>query len=242
MCDTCISRERRRFLFLAGLGITAAVGMAVGAAPARAAGHDGPRSTMTPDQALNALKEGNRRYVESPQTCTADLAKARESVAQSQAPWAVVVGCSDSRVPPELLFGGLGLGQLFVARNAGNLVDTATLGTVEYGTSQLGAPLVVVLGHERCGAVAAACDDATKHTKLPGAIGPMVEPIVPVALAMKDKPGDFIDNTVRESARRTAALLAKNSTILSGLVAEGHLKIVAARYDLDDGTVEYLAA
>jgi carbonic anhydrase len=134
----------------------------------------------------------------------------------------------------------VGPGELFVARNAGNMVDTATMGTVEYGAEHLGSPLIVVLGHERCGAVVAACDVATKNTKLPGSIGPMVKPIVPAAMAMKSKPGDFVDNTVRESAKRTAARLAA-SPILSHLVKGEKLKIVAARYDLDDGKVEYLA-
>ena len=98
-----------------------------------ASGVAAPRKTRsprsTPDQALAALKEGNARYVSSPQVCVMDLAKRRADVASSQAPWAIIVGCSDSRVPPELLFGGLGLGELFVARNAGNMVDTATMGT-----------------------------------------------------------------------------------------------------------------
>jgi carbonic anhydrase len=151
------------------------------------------------------------------------------------------VGCADSRVAPELLFGGVGPGELFVARNAGNMVDTATMGTVEYGSEHLGSPLIVVLGHERCGAVVAACEVATKNTKLPGSIGPMVKPIVPAATAMKGKPGDFVDNTVRESARRTAARLTTASPILSHLIKDGKLKIVAARYDLDEGKVEYLS-
>jgi carbonic anhydrase len=114
------------------------------------------------------------------------------------------------------------------------------MGTVEYGAEHLGAPLVVVLGHQRCGAVAAACEVATKQAKFPGSIGPMVRPIVPAATAMRGKPGDFVDNTVRESARRTARRIASASPILSRLVKDGKLKIVAARYSLDDGKVEYL--
>src|SRR5215475_14033634 len=111
-------------------------------------------------------------------------------------------------VPLEPLIGGLGLGELFVARNAGNMVDTATMGTVEYGAEVLGAPLVVVLGHQRCGAVATACDAVTKRAKFPGSIDPMVQPIIPAAAAVRGKPGDFVDNAVRESARRTARRLA----------------------------------
>jgi carbonic anhydrase len=229
--------DRRTLLASGGLAL-AATGLGLGIATARAA--DGAKTTLTPDQALAALKDGNARYVADPQVCVADLAKRRSSVATHQAPWAIIVGCSDSRVPPELLFGGLGLGELFVARNAGNMVDTATMGTVEYGAEVLGAPLLVVLGHERCGAVAAACDVVTKQAKFPGSIGPMVRPIVPAATAMRGKPGDFVDNTVRESARRTAAQMSTRSPMLSRLVKDGKLKIVAARYDLDQGKVEYL--
>ena len=237
MCDYGDHRQidRRRLLALAGL---AAAGVGLGTAPARAA--EGHKTSLTANQALAALKAGNARYVSDPQVCVMDLAKRRGSLAGHQAPWAIIVGCADSRVPPELLFGGLGLGELFVARNAGNLVDTATMGTVEYGAEHLGAPLVVVLGHEKCGAVSAACDVVTKNAKYPGSIGPMVAPIIPAATAVRGKPGDFVDNTVRESARRTAARLATASPILSHLIKDEKLKIVAARYDLDDGKVEYL--
>ncbi len=217
----------------------AAASLGLGMRPAIAA--DAKKTALTPDQALAALKEGNARFVSNPQACVMDLAKRRADVANSQAPWATIVGCADSRVAPELLFGGVGPGELFVARNAGNMVDTATMGTVEYGSEHLGSPLIVVLGHERCGAVVAACEVATKNTKLPGSIGPMVKPIVPAATAMKGKPGDFVDNTVRESARRTAARLTTASPILSHLIKDGKLKIVAARYDLDEGKVEYLS-
>jgi carbonic anhydrase len=148
--------------------------------------------------------------------------------------------CSDSRVPPELLFGGLGVGELFVARNAGNMADTATMGTIEYGVEHLGIPLVVVMGHERCGAVAAACEVVEKHTKFPGSIGPMVDAIVPAAKAVYGKPGDFVDNTVRESAKRTAAKIATKSEIVSHFIKDNRAKVLAARYDLDDGKVEFL--
>ena len=161
-------------------------------------------------------------------------------MAEHQAPWATIISCADSRVPPELIFGGHGLGELFVARNAGNLVDTATLGTVEYGAAVLGSPLIVVLAHTSCGAVKAACDIATKNATFPGAIGPMVEPIVPAALAVRGQAGDFANNAAKESARRTAARLTATSTLIAGLAGEGKLKIVAAIYDLQSGVVTYL--
>ena len=196
------------------------------------------RRSLTPDQALAALKAGNARYVSNPQVCVMDLAKRRTEVAPHQAPWAIIVGCSDSRVPPELLFGGLGLGELFVARNAGNMVDVATMGTIEYGAEHLGAPLVVVLAHESCGAVAAACDVLIKNAKLDGSMGPMVQPIVEVAKTLA-KSGACDVDAVRESARQTAKKVAAEPDPVAP-VKHQKLKIVAARYDLDNGKVEYL--
>ncbi len=224
--------DRRALLALAGFGLASA-GLGLGIAPAYSA--EGKKTSLSADQALAKLKDGNARYVSNPQVCVMDLAKRRTELAAHQAPWAVIVGCSDSRVPPELLFGGLGLGELFVARNAGNMVDTATMGTIEYGAEHLGAPLVVVLGHESCGAVSAACSVVTKKAKLEGSMGPMVQPIVEVARAMTKSGSCDVDMVVRESAKRTAKKVA-GSPILSHLKT----KVVAARYDLDNGKVEFL--
>ena len=241
MCDICDQRaiDRRKFLALAGLSL-AAGGVLLGAGRAANAA-SGPTTSVTADQALAKLKAGNDKYVKSPEVCSADLAKRRAGVAKSQAPWATIVSCSDSRVPPELLFGGLGVGEVFVARNAGNMADTATLGTIEYGVEHLGVPLVVVMGHERCGAVAAACEVVEKHTKFPGSIGPMVDAIVPAAKAVFGKPGDFVDNAVRESAKRTATKIATKSEIVAHFIKDKNVKVLAARYDLDEGRVEFLS-
>jgi carbonic anhydrase len=191
-------------------------------------------------QARAALKSGNERYVSHPELCTMEIAEQRSAVAVHQAPWATIISCADSRVPPELIFGGHGVGELFVARNAGNLVDTATLGTVEYGAAVLGSPLIVVLAHTSCGAVKAACDVVTKNATYPGSIGPMIEPILPAALAVRSNPGDLVNNAARESARRTATRLIAASKLIAGLAGAGKLKIVAAIYDLEAGTVSYL--
>lgn len=236
MCDTCIFKTSRRAVILGGMSAMAA---AVLAGPAWAAG--GPVTHVTTDEALAKLKAGNEKYVRGPELCAADLSKRRAGVATGQTPWATIVSCSDSRVPPELLFGGQGPGELFVARNAGNMVDTATMGTIEYGSAVLGVPLIVVLGHERCGAVAAACDIVAKNATFPGSIAPMVKAIVPAAAAVKGKPGDFVDNAVRESAKRTATQVASTSKIVADLVKAGKVRVVAARYDLDDGKVEFFA-
>jgi carbonic anhydrase len=184
MCEACKASAigRRDFLRLTA-GAAAAVALGgVGLREARAAGEP---TDVTPDEALAHLKEGNARYVAEPELCTLDLAQQRAAVAAHQSPWATVLSCADSRAPPELLYGGLGVGELFVCRNAGNLADTATLGSIEYGAAVLGSPLIVVLGHTSCGAVKAACDVVTKNATYPGSIGPMIEPIIPAALAVR---------------------------------------------------------
>jgi carbonic anhydrase len=205
--------------------------------PARAA--DGPTTSLSADQALARLKAGNQKFVTAPDVCAAELAQRRSAVAKAQSPWATILSCADSRVPPELLFGGVGVGELFVARNAGNMADTATMGTIEYGAVVLGVPLIVVLGHERCGAVASACEVVDKNTQFPGSIGPMVEAIVPAARSVKGRPGDFVDNAVRENAIRTARRIGSESPLVADLVGKGKVRVVAARYDLDDGRVQF---
>jgi len=239
MCEVCDQRMfgRRDVLGLAGMGLVAAA-TGLFSQEAMASGNT---TTLTADQALEKLKAGNARYVANPQLCVADLTNNRSTVAKGQAPWASFVSCADSRVPPELLFGGVGLGELFVSRNAGNMVDTATMGTLEYGAEHLGVPLIVVLGHERCGAVAAAVEVFKTGAKLPGSIGPMVKPIVPAVKAISKKEGDMVDNAVRENARLTAEKIKTQSPIIAHLIKAGKVKVVAARYDLDDGKVEFFA-
>jgi carbonic anhydrase len=237
MCFECIRLNRRKFLSFGATAVAASsmFGAAASRSPTFAA------TSLTPDAALARLKAGNQKFVQAPEVCESDLTKQRAGVAKAQAPWATILSCADSRVSPELIFGGVGLGELFVARNAGNMADTATMGTIEYGAEHLGSPLIVVLGHQRCGAVAAACDVVEKRVRLPGSIGPMVNAIVPAARAMQGKPGDFVDNVVRESARRTAAKVAKASKIVDHLVHAGKVKVAYARYDLDSGLVEFLS-
>ncbi len=229
-CESCAGTSRRGFLRYA------AAGLAAGALPfGRAARAAGDATKLSADDALAKLKEGNARYLKEPQLCQVNLAAARAANASGQAPWATIVACSDSRAAPEIIFGGVDLGELFVARNAGNVVDVAVMGTIEYGAEHLGSPLVVVLGHSKCGACAAACDVVAKHAKLPGSIGPMVEAIVPAARKVYGKPGDFIDNTVLESARMTAAKIAASPLIAH----HGGVKVVFARYDIDTGVVDF---
>lgn len=239
MCQSCIDEDRRNFMLRSAAGLAAGALMLSGLRqPAQAASV--PPTALSADEALAKLKEGNARFVKSPELCALDLTRRREEVAKGQAPWATVLACADSRVPPELVFGGLNLGELFVCRNAGNTADTDVLGTIEYGAEHLGSPLIVVMGHSNCGAVKAACEVAKTGAKLPGHIGLMVDAILPAAKAEMGKEGDFVANTVRESARLTAEKIGTQSEIVQHLVHEKKVRIIHAVYDLDSGKVDFL--
>ena len=225
--------SRRSFLACAccapSLATTASL-----AAPSQA-----PRTTLTPDQALETLIQGNKSFVTDSPLRAVQGRQRRLELARSQAPFVVLVSCSDSRVPPELLF-GRGLGELFIVRNAGNTVDTTALGSIEYAVANLGVPLVVVLGHERCGAVEAAVSVVMQNATYPGSIGRMVEPIIPAVLQARSDPGDLLDNAVRRNVSRIVhRLRTASEPLLLEPLAAGRLKIVGARYDLDDGTVDF---
>lgn len=209
------------------------------ATAALAAPSDTPRTTLNSDQALQTLIDGNRSFVtDSPVRAVPGRAR-RLEIARNQAPFVVMVSCSDSRVPPELLF-GRGLGELFIVRNAGNTVDTTALGSIEYAVAQLGVPLVVVMGHERCGAVEAAVSVVRDNATFPGSIGRMIEPIVPAVLQAQQDSGDLLDNAVRRNVSRTVdRLRTASEPLLLDPLAQRRLRIVGARYDLDDGSVDF---
>ena len=201
------------------------------------------RTNLTPNQALDRLRKGNADFLaDKPSVASSRDSDRRIEIARGQVPFAVLVGCSDSRVAPELLF-DTGLGELFIVRNAGNTVDTVALGSIQYGVQVLGAPLVLVLGHERCGAVEAALSVVEKNTTYPGSIGQMIEPIVPAALKAKSSGGlkgeELLDAAVRENVRRVVDRLRTAEPALLDLLRAGSLRIVGARYDLDDGKVDF---
>jgi len=236
MCESCSTvLNRRRFLTTAATGLVVAGAMSAGMVTPGFA-----KTELTPDEALAKLMEGNKKFVSAPQLCEADMLSTRAAVAKGQSPWATVLTCADSRLSPELLFGGMTLGELFVCRNAGNIADDDVLGTIEYGAEHLGSPLIVVLGHERCGAVSAACDEVSKGAVVEGYIGKMLENILPAAKSQVGKDGDYVDNTVIENARLNAEKILKSSEIVAALVEEGKVKVVYGRYDLDAGEVVIL--
>ncbi|MGN2433909.1 carbonic anhydrase [Pseudomonas syringae] len=207
---------------------------------ANAAAPTSPRTTLTADQALKALRDGNDAFMTDKVIKVESDRDRRLEIAKGQTPFCILISCSDSRVPPELLF-GRGLGELFIVRNAGNTVDTAALGSIEYGVSQLGVPLVVVMGHEKCGAVAAAVSVVEDNTVYPGAIGQMIEPILPAVLTAKSRKGaSLLEDSVKANVQRTVARLrtASEPTLMNP-IKEGKVKIVGAYYSLENGKVDF---
>jgi len=194
-------------------------------------------SKVSPHEALKRLLQGNARFVSGHLTHAGpeQIAEARGAGAKGQNPFAVIVGCSDSRVGPEIVF-DQGLGDLFVVRTAGEVVDSAALGSIEYAVEHLGSSLIVVLGHERCGAVSAAVAGA----KEPGHIAAVLKAIEPAVKQTKGNPGDPVENAVRAQALDVAKQLQEAEPILAERVQSGKLKIVAARYDLDTGKIDLL--
>lgn len=253
MCLDCLPKRlnRRTMIKLAGLGLAAAGMplMAVASETKHAAQHEekpadahqaDAATALSPEEALKRLKDGNARFMNDANACAADLAGRRKELAAGQHPWAIILTCSDSRVTPELVFGGVTLGELFVIRNAGNVLDTSALGTIEYGAEHLHAPLIVVMGHKKCGAVAAACDVVQKGVQLEGSIGKMVQPILPVALKTLFKSPDFVAETVANNAISGAHRITEESHIVAHLANEGKVKIVSAVYDIESGKVDFL--
>lgn len=194
----------------------------------------------TPDEALDRLKTGNSRFT-ADEASGADLTRDRRmSLAKGQHPFATLVGCSDSRVGPEQLF-GVGLGDLFIVRTAGNNVDIAGTGSVEYSVIALNVPLIVVLGHEACGAVVAATQVVTEDKRFPGSIGPMIAPIIPAVLAAQRAGGDdLVEASVEENVRRVVERLQTGEAVLQDALEEGKLKVVGAVYSLQTGEVRWL--
>ena len=192
---------------------------------------------VSADDALRRLLSGDKRFVagKSEESHGAALIERRHTLAKDQKPFAVIVSCSDSRVPPELVF-DVTLGDLFVVRTAGEVVDAVGLGSIEYAIEHLGTRLIVVLGHQRCGAVSAAVSGGTETGDIPD----VLKAIMRAVEETKGQSRDPIDNAVRANARDIAKRLQTGGPIIPPLVRTGEVKIVAAYYSLDTGQVELL--
>jgi carbonic anhydrase len=192
-------------------------------------------SSVTPNQALEMLVAGNQRYVAGKAEHPHQSAERRAEVLAGQHPFATVLSCADSRVPPEVFF-DQGIGDLFIIRNAGNLADDVVLGSIEYGAEHLGVPLVMVLAHTKCGAVTA----TVQGGEAPGHIGSIVEAIMPAVEATKGQPGDAVLNATLASMRLTIDKIKTCEPILAEMVKHGKMMVVGGLYHLDTGVVEVL--
>ncbi len=203
--------------------------------PAPAHGHGDHAATQSPEAVLKTLLTGNERFVAGTATRPHAGYARRSELVKGQHPVAAVIGCADSRVAPELLF-DQGLGDLFVVRVAGNVAEPGVIGSVEYAAEHLGTPLVVVLGHEGCGAVKSTLDGAGED----GNLGSLVKDIRPaVAQACKSAPAgcDAVHEGVHLNARAQARNLLERSPALRELVEAGKVRVVVATYDLASGKV-----
>ncbi len=184
--------------------------------------------------ALLELQAGNRRYAAGKATRPRQTAERRSEVAKGQEPLAVVVSCSDSRVPPEIVF-DCGLGDLFVIRTAGHVIDEMVLASVEYGVEHLGIPLVLVLGHSSCGAVKAAIEGGGSL----GHLSSLLAAVRPAVADAQGQSGDIVANAVRANVQRAVRRLESSALALAGSGGENRLLIAGAIYDLATGEVSF---
>ncbi|MGN6636252.1 MAG: carbonic anhydrase [Oryzihumus sp.] len=195
----------------------------------------------TPTQAWSELERGNARFVSGRHEHPNQDVERRHSLAEGQKPFALVFGCGDSRVAAEIIF-DQGLGDLFVVRTAGHVIDSSVLGSIEFGVGVLDIPLVVVLGHDSCGAVAATMS-AVEHGVLPGGyIRDIVERVAPSVLIAHRKGKTDPDAVGAEHVRQTIRLLVERSTMVGERVADGRLAVVGATYALDVGRAQMVEA
>jgi len=199
--------------------------------PAFAAAADHATPSVSPDEALPRLKAGNRRFASAAVSGGKPTAARRAETAKGQNPFAIIVGCADSRTAPEIVF-DQNIGDLFVVRTAGNLVDDYALGSIEYAVEHLGARLIVVLGHQSCGAVQAALAGG----EAPGHIHALVHAIQPAVEASKGKSGDPLTNAIHENDTLVAEKIRQKAKF--GDLAS-QVRVVEGYYDLHTGKVEW---
>lgn len=198
-----------------------------------------PQNVLAPDAALKRLMEGNARYVQGVAR-RHDFKHEREALAGGQNPFAAVLSCADSRIAPEYAF-DTGRGDLFVCRVAGNFAGTETVASMEYAVAVLNTPLILVLGHDACGAVDATLKAIKDNTSPPGHIPSLVDAIAPAAKAAMQQGGDVLDQAIRQNVIDNVAKLKSAAPILNAAVEQGKLKVVGGIYRLTTGTVDLIA-
>ncbi len=190
---------------------------------------------MTWEEALQILKQGNERFVAGKLEHPNQTTQRREEVIPGQNPFAIVLTCSDSRTPPEIIF-DRGIGDLFIIRTAGNIADDVAVGSMEIAVEEFGVPLIMVLGHQNCGAI----KSAMKEADYSGCIPNIINRIKPAVQLAQGQPGNPQDNTAKSNVKLVVDQLKRSKPILSQGVEEGKLKIVGAYYWFDDGKVEII--
>ncbi|MEO6811749.1 MAG: carbonic anhydrase [Isosphaeraceae bacterium] len=228
---------RREFTRLTGLAAGAAA-LGLGSIGKAAQG----AVDRAPDAALASLIEGNARFVAGKLTHPGRSPSDFAALAEGQAPLAAIIGCTDSRVPPEVLF-DQGVGDLFVVRAAGNIVSgggALVKGSIEFAVAELGVRLIMVLGHSQCGAVKAAIEHIDAKDALPGSIGDLIDPIRPAVRAVTGRPGEKLANVIKANVEIGVKRLEALDPILAPLIKSKQLKVVGAVYDLRTGKVELI--
>jgi carbonic anhydrase len=241
MCETCCGNSSRRLDFsrrrLLAVAASSAGLLLAGAALAKEnKAPPKPQNVLSPDAALERLRQGNARYVEGV-SLRHDFKHEREALAGGQNPYAAILSCADSRIAPEYAFDS-GRGDLFVCRVAGNFANTDSIASLEYAVAVLGVPLILVLGHDSCGAVDATIKSLKDDKPLPGHMPSLVEGIAPSVKAVLSQGGDTLVKAIRQNVIDNVAKLSAATPILSTAVEAHKLRVVGGVYGLKDGRVE----
>jgi carbonic anhydrase len=244
MCETCrlenqiqgTNSSRRALLRLA----TSAIGLALaGSGIAKdVKSPPKPQNVLSPDASLERLLQGNQRYVDGVSR-RHDFQHEREVLVGGQNPYAGILSCADSRIAPEYAFDS-GRGDLFVCRVAGNFANTDTVASMEYAVAILGAPLILVLGHDSCGAVDATIKSLKDNTTLPGHLPSLVTALTPAVKAVSQQPGNPLDNAIRQNVIDNVERLKSATPILSAAIEQRKLRVVGGIYRLKSGRIDML--
>jgi carbonic anhydrase len=245
MCERCLENPTQRFQSsrrsVLGLVAASTIGLAFGGAAMakEVKTPPKPQNALSPEASLERLLKGNHRYVEG-LSRRHDFKHEREALTSGQNPYAGILSCADSRIAPEYAFDS-GRGDLFVCRVAGNFANDDTVASMEYAVAILGTPLLLVLGHDACGAVDATIKSLKDNTVLPGHLPSLVTALAPAVKAVSQDEGNPLDNAIRQNVIDNVAKLKSATPILSAAVEQGKLKVVGGIYRLADGRVDMVA-